>query len=385
MILKRRFIFLAISSILACGSPVQGSEAHHSWQIALEEIEGSMQHEYARKFAQTLNEKSNGRITCSIRFYGELGTSDDITELLQAGDIEFAFQSPGHLGSEIPEVQVFSIHYLFPTEFELLEKILRHGPRTYNTLQKYYNRHDLELISIIEEGWQIWTANKPLRSPADFEGLTFRVMSSPFLITAYRLYGAYVITVPYSEIYDNLALGRIDAQSQPFFALQEMKFYEVQDYMIKANQLPFIATFVANHDFMTQLPNDTQTLIKESIETANEFIFDLEPKLNRQRKQMIMEAKPSMTYIELTDQEIAAFKEKAEPLRDKYLEMGGEGAPEVLDAVLADIQWARQEKLRLLPAYWGPAAPRRPITQKSGRSSRGWQVMDETHQKDREN
>ncbi|MGB5986921.1 MAG: TRAP transporter substrate-binding protein DctP, partial [Desulfobacterales bacterium] len=210
----------------------------------------------------------------------------------------------------------------------------------HKVLGKYYQKNQLELLSIIEEGWQIWTANKPLRKPADFEGITFRVMSSPFLITAYRLYGAYVITVPYDEIYYNLELGRIDAETQPFFAIQEMKFYEVQDYMIKANQLPFICTFVANHEFIKALPGDIRVLIDDAIESADEYIFDLEPRLNEERKQMIMNAKPTIKYIELTDEEIALFKERAQPLREKYLKMGGEGAREVLDAVINDIKWA---------------------------------------------
>ncbi|MBS3780844.1 MAG: TRAP transporter substrate-binding protein DctP [Desulfovermiculus sp.] len=343
MTLKFRFTFLALVCLLSFGSTALGSENSYSWQIALEEIEGSMQHEYARKFTQVLEEKSQGRIQCQIRFYGELGTSGEIAELLQRGNIEFAFQSPGHLGTIIPEVQVFSIHYLFPTDFQLLEKILRNGPNTYPTLQKYYHQHNLHLLSIIEEGWQIWTANKPLRTPADFQGITFRVMSSPFLITAYRLYGAYVITVPYGEIYNDLALGRIDAQTQPFFAIQEMKFYEVQDYMIKANQLPFIGTFTANHKFITQLPANVRDLINQAIQEANEYIFAYEPLLNQKRKEMILADKPSMIYIQLSEEEIAAFKDKAKPLRDKYLEMGGEGAKEVLEAVLADIEWARKE------------------------------------------
>ena len=312
------------------------------WQVALEEIEGSMQHEYAKKFVDLIAEKSKGQIHCNIHFYGQLGTSGDITELLQKGDLHFAFQSPGHLGSYIPEVQVFSIHYLFPTDFELLEKILRKGPNTYKTLQKYYRKNKLELLSIIEEGWQIWTANKPLRKPADFEGITFRVMSSPFLITAYRLYGAYVVMVPYGEIYLNLEVGSIDAETQPFFAIQEMKFYEVQDYMIKANQLPFIATFAANHKFIKHLPENIRALIDDAVEGANEYIFDFEPKLNEKRKQMILKSKPSMKYIELTDEEIAVFREKAKPLRQKYLKMGGKGAKEVLDAVIKDIQWAKE-------------------------------------------
>ena len=342
MIRRAELLSVFIICTLIFGSAGPAGAVKYLWQVALEEIEGSMQHEYAKKFVEIIAEKSKGQIQCNIHFYGALGTSGDITELLQKGDLHFAFQSPGHLGSYIPEVQVFSIHYLFPTDFKLLEKILRKGPNTYKILQKYYRKNKLELLSIIEEGWQIWTANKPLRKPADFEGITFRVMSSPFLITAYRLYGAYVVTVPYGQIYDDLALGAIDAETQPFFAIQEMKFYEVQDYMIKANQLPFISTFVANHEFIKGLPQNIRTMIDNAIEGANEYLFDFEPELNKQRQQMIMKAKPSIKYIELTDEEISAFKKKAQPLRQKYLEMGGEGAQEVLDAVSKDIEWANQ-------------------------------------------
>jgi TRAP-type C4-dicarboxylate transport system substrate-binding protein len=339
---RTELLFVCIVCALVFGFAAQAGAVKYLWQVALEEIEGSMQHEYAKKFVEIIAEESKGQIRCNIHFYGTLGTSGEITELLQKGDLQFAFQSPGHLGSYIPEVQIFSVHYLFPTDFKLLEKILRNGPNTYSTLQKYYRKNKLELLSIIEEGWQIWTANKPLRQPADFEGITFRVMSSPLLITAYRLYGAYVITVPYGQIYSDLELGRIDAETQPFFAIQEMKFYEVQDYMIKANQLPFIGTFAANHAFIKELPQDIRALIDAAIEGANEYIFDFEPELNQKRRQMIMQSKASMKYIELTDEEIGVFKEKAKPLRQKYLKMGGDGAKEVLDAVIKDIEWAKR-------------------------------------------
>ena len=342
-VLKSAF-FICAAGALIYGFADRAGAVKYLWQVALEEIEDSMQHEYAKQFVQIIEEKSQGQIRCKVHPYGELGTSGEITELLQKGDLHFAFQSPGHLGSYIPEVQVFSIHYLFPTDFKRLEKILRKGPHTHKALQKYYRKHKLELLSIIEEGWQIWTANKPLRKPADFEGITFRVMSSPLLITAYRLYGAYVITVPYSQIYDDLALGRIDAETQPFFAIQEMKFYEVQDYLIKANQLPFISTFAANHKFIEGLPQDVRAIINDAVEGANEYIFTFEPELNEKRRKMILEARPSITYIELTEAEINAFKEKSKRLRQKYLEMGGEGAKEVLDAVLKDLAWAKKQK-----------------------------------------
>lgn len=334
---------IVLAGLLAFGAPSQALAVKRLWQIALEEIAGSMQDAYARKFAATVEARSAGAIHCKILPYGELGTSGDIARLLQNGDLQFAFQSPGHLGAIIPEVQVFSIHYLFPTDSQQLENMLRHGPYTRGVLGKYYRDHRLELLSIIEEGWQIWTANKPIRSPADFEGTTFRVMSSPLLITAYRLYGAYAITVPYSQIYTDLEIGRIDAETQPFFAIQEMKFYEVQKYMINARQLPFIATFAANRDFFDRLPEADRQTMQAAIAAANDYIFGLEAKLNTERFKMIMQAKPSMEYIELTTKEIDRFREKSKPLRQKFLEMGGKGAREVLEAVEKDKEWALRQ------------------------------------------
>jgi TRAP-type C4-dicarboxylate transport system substrate-binding protein len=107
MKLRTELILAFIACALIIGSSERALAVQYLWQVALEEIEGSMQHEYAKKFIEIIEETSNKNIRCNIHFYGELGTSGEITKLLQRGDLQFAFQSPGHLGSYIPEVQVF--------------------------------------------------------------------------------------------------------------------------------------------------------------------------------------------------------------------------------------------------------------------------------------
>ena len=84
-------------------------------------------------------------------------------------------------------------------------------------------------------------------------------------------------------------------------------------------------------------------MIDKAVSSANGYIFDLEARLNAERHKMIMQTKPGMHYIELTEEEIDAFRKKAAPLQEKYLEMGGEGAREVLDAVMKDKAWAEQQ------------------------------------------
>jgi tripartite ATP-independent transporter DctP family solute receptor len=333
-----KFFALLFALLMITGLVRQAQAAEHLWRYALEEIEGSLQDTYAQKFKSLLDEKSNGKIHLDIYPYGQLGTSGQITELLQGGAIEFAFQSPGHLGSYIPEVQVFSIHYLFPDDQAVIKKVLKEGKNTYNVLGKYYEKKDLKLLSIIPEGWQVWTTQKEIHSPKDFEGMKFRVMTSPMLVEAYKAYGANPTPMPYSEIYSALQLKMIEGQVQPYFATQEMKFYEVTKYLISAKQLMFICTVVANKDFYNGLPADLKQVVDESIAGATDFIFGFEQDFNQKRLQMMLKDKPSLVHYELTDQEKAAFKEKAEPVQQVYLKIGGEGAQEVLDAVKTDIQ-----------------------------------------------
>ncbi|MFP3428076.1 TRAP transporter substrate-binding protein DctP, partial [Pseudoalteromonas sp. SIMBA_162] len=74
-------------------------------------------------------------------------------------------------------------------------------------------------------------------------------------------YGANPTPMPYSEVYSGLQLGQIDGQVNPVFAIQEMSFYEVQDYMIQAKQAQFITTLVASSDFYSGLDDEQQQML----------------------------------------------------------------------------------------------------------------------------
>lgn len=337
-------ICLSLALVFSFGFHVpKASAAKYSWRFALEEIEGSMQDAFAKKFKEVAEKKSNGEIKIDIYPYGQLGTSSQITELLQNGAVEFAFQSPGHLGSYIPEVQIFSVHYLFPGNEEVIKKVLKESTALYDTLGKCYENKDLKLMSIIPEGWQIWTTNKEIHKPSDFDGFKMRVMTSPLLVEAYKAYGASPTPMPYSEIYSALQLKMIDGQVNPYFAIEEMKFYEVTKYMIKADQLMFICTFVGNDEFYKGLPDDIKKIVNEATAEATDYIFSYQDKLNAERKAKILKAKPSMVHYELTPEEQAAFKEKSMVVRDKYVEIGGPQAKQILDSLVKDIAKAQKE------------------------------------------
>lgn len=326
------FLLILICSLLGlygCKSPAsEGRE----WRFALEEIKGGVQDAYAMRFKELIEERSQGEITVSVYPYGTLGTSDQITELVNNGAVHFAMASPGHLGKIIPEVQVFLLHFLLSDDDAINRKIYRELQKmpVFKTL---YAEKGLEFLAFYPEGWMAWTTQQPVRSPEDFAGMKLRVMTSSLLLAAYQNYGASPIAMPYSEIYSALQLKMIDGQVNPVFAIEEMSFYEVTRYLIFPRQAQFISSAVASQAFFERLPAAEQQMVREVIAQVNDEIYTIQEDYNRERLEVISE-RSEIEMIELNDAERAAFAEAYQPVYDMYKELAGERGA----ALLADVQ-----------------------------------------------
>lgn len=343
---QRHRLFLIVSTLIclallpACSSEnMTQSRKPVQWRFAIEETIGSVQHKYALKFKELIEARSEGQIEVTIYPYGTMGTSDQITELVDMGVIQFAMASPGHLGKLIPEVQVFLLHFLFSDDDEINNQVLNEDPQLRETFNELYARKNLKLLSIFSEGWQVWTTKKSIQTPDDFRGVKMRVMTSPLLLAAYQAYGASPTPLPYSEVYSALQLNMIDGQENPVFAIQEMSFYEVTNWMIFARHAPFISTSVTNREFFDSLPPDRQTLITEVVGELNGYILEVQKQFNRDRLDLIRKNKPKLKIItELTPEQRELFRQASQPVREQFIEMTGEDGQRLLEMIKTKIR-----------------------------------------------
>lgn len=319
--------------------PIQAEE----WKFAIEEITGSVQDRYAQEFKRRIEEKSGGKIEVVVYPYGALGTSADLTELVTAGVLQLANASPGHLGTLVPEIQVFSLTYLLSENNDANKKVLTQGRTIYEVLGKDFEEKGLSLLTMYPEGEMVWTTNKEVRAPADFDNFKMRVMVSPMLIEAYKAFGASPTPLPYGEVYGGLQLKQIDGQVNPIFAIEEMKFYEVSDYMIWAGQQQFTTTLVGSSDWYNSLPADTRKMLDATIDELADYIFEVQDQFNKERLEKIKQAKPDLKMIELTEEERAVFREASMKARESFIEMTGPRGKEILESLQAEIAAAEKE------------------------------------------
>lgn len=311
----------------SCGHPSDGGA--EVWRFAIEETADSVQDRYAQAFKRRIEERLEGAVEVKVYPYGALGTSDDLTEQLRMGSLQFAMASPGHLGKSIPELQVFLLHFLFPDEDATTLAAVR-DPSFRAVLRPLFQDKGMEMLSVLPEGWMVWTTQKEIRQPQDFEGVKIRTMTSPLLLAAYQAYGASPQAMPYGEVYSALQLNMIDAQVNPIFAIEEMSFFEVCDYLIQARPAPFMTTVVANRDFLENLPPATRDVVIEVIDEVDLEISQVQMDLNEERLKRMLDSKPELVVIQLSEEERQAFRRLSLPVRDLFMETAGDYGREVL-------------------------------------------------------
>jgi len=309
-----------------------------TWRFALEEVDGSVQDAYAEEFKRRIEERSDGAIEIEIYPYGALGTSSQLTEMAQSGGLELSFASPGHLADLIPEVGVFTLHFVLSDDDQVNREVLS-DPEVYSLFQPLYNEQDLQLLDIIPEGWMVWSADQPLRTPEDFENFKIRTMTSPILVESYRAYGANPTPMPYSEVYSGLQLGQIDGQVNPIFAIEEMSFYEEQDVLTSGRHAQFISTLAASQQWFESLSEERRQMVVEVRDELVDWIDEKQMDYNEERLQTILDA-GGTEFVELTEEERDAFREASMDVRETYIEQAGETGREVLDTIVAKVQEA---------------------------------------------
>lgn len=253
---KALFLVGVCLATLSLDAAASESEKAEVWHFGLEEIEGSVQDIYAQAFKKRIEEKSQGKVIVDIYSYGLLGESEDLTTLTTIGTLQLTHASAGIIGAQFPQFQVFTIPYLFTPDDAHNQKILANSPAIYDIIGNALIDGGLRLLTLYLEGDMVWSTKTPVYRPSDLEDFRMRVMNSPLVIDTFERYGAEAIPLPYSQVYGALQANIVDGQSNPVFAIEEMKFYEVTDYLIWSGQSKFVTSVIANQAWYLSLSTE---------------------------------------------------------------------------------------------------------------------------------
>ncbi|MCJ7571519.1 MAG: TRAP transporter substrate-binding protein DctP, partial [Candidatus Thermoplasmatota archaeon] len=245
---NRLILIILIMTILMMFVLTSGAQNEvYQWKMASAEVMGDPSSIFGEEYAKLVEEKSNGKIKIEVLPYGSLGGEKDIVELTQMGDVQLCSVSSAWVAGYVPQLQVFSLQYLWPKEnvAEILYDVTKNG-ESIKLLEASCRKKGLNLLSLHSTGWMEISSNIPINSPDDCKGIKHRVMGNPLLIEAYNNYGFNTVTLDYGEIYGGLQTNLIDSQIQPMYCMYSMRFFEVQKYMTNMWNEMLLDTLIIN-------------------------------------------------------------------------------------------------------------------------------------------
>ncbi|WP_265519194.1 TRAP transporter substrate-binding protein [Nitratireductor luteus] len=286
------------------------------------------------KIAAEIEEKSSGRIDVQHQSGGALGGDRELMESLLLGDVQFVPVSTSGAVQFVPEFAVFDIPYIFPSDTAKLRRILNDSEFT-TRLSAVLEEKNLKFGGFYNAGFRnLTTSSVPVRTPDDIakNSLRVRVMENPYHVEIWKSLGGAPTPISFPELYGALQQGVVDGQENPYGHILSQRFYEVQKYLTNTNHILLANVNLINKEWFDGLPEDLQQVVDGVLEDAETFQWSLQDEMTSAQREQI---EGVLEVIDLTDEEMAAFRESTGSVSDMVRQNIGD---ELVDSLMQAVE-----------------------------------------------
>lgn len=318
---------LAATVLAASGCSGGSSEGSYTWDFTITTSDASTWHDGAEKFAELLDEKSDGRMTVNIVANEQLSGGDPAAgvEMLADGSKAFSYNSPIIYSGIDPRFGAVTAPFLFD-DLEQADAVLdSSGAEAYDQL---LDEMGIKFLGFGESGFrELTTSGTEVTKPDDLKGLKFRVAGSTLFVDIYKEMGADPVSMNWAEVFTSLQNGTIDGQENPIDIIHSQGLSEVQKNLTIWHYVYDPLLLGMNKGMFDELSPEDQKIVTDAAAEANDYQI----KLNRDKAEdQLADLKKEMTVTELTPEQVDAFRKAMSPVYDKY---ESEWTPEIFDKV----------------------------------------------------
>lgn len=281
------------------------------WRVACEEL------------GRLVEEGTNGKYTVAIYANEQLagGAMDQGCQMILDGTVDLDLRSITNYTLYDPALFAVVMPFMFSSNEDVDAKLLN-GPAG-DLVKERVEALGVKVLGLAENGFRsVTNSKKEIKSPADLAGMKFRVPATACWVDTFKLFGADPTVMTFSEVFTALQQGAIDGQENPTDPIVSSKLYEVQSYLTKWNYAYDCLVMTCSQKLWDSLTEEEQAVFAEAGAAACAAEVAASREADAGNFQLM--ADNGMLITELTDEEMAAFKEAAAPIYDTYREQIGD-------------------------------------------------------------
>ena len=267
-----------------------------------------------RKFAESVNAKSGGKIKVNLFLAGVLGSDQANVSAIQGGTLEMAVMNSGILASVAKELAIFDFPFLFANEKE--SDAIVDGP-VGRKMHALLEDKGLVGLSYWELGYrQMTNSKRPLNKVEDIEGLKLRVIPNPINVEWVKALGANPTPLPFPEVYGAMEQKAIDGQENPIAVIAANKFWEVQKHIALTNHQYNPQSVIFSKKIWDTLSPVERKIIDDSSDEATKFQREQSRAAVAANVELLK--KNGMIVTQFPPAEVAKLREKMKPVIAKF-------------------------------------------------------------------
>ena len=167
-----------------------------------------------------------------------------------------------------------------------------------------------------DNGFRIFTANKPLKMPEEFFGLKIRIQSSKVLEAQMKTLGGLPQVMAFSEVYMGLQTGVVDGSEGDRTNAYTAKLFEVQKFITLSDHGYLGYAVIANKAFWDGLPADIRGHLEKALAESTVYVRKIAHELDVEAEDA-MRKSGRTELITLTPEQRAAWIAALVPVYDQ--------------------------------------------------------------------
>ncbi len=228
-------------------------------------------------YCQKLLEWSDGRIVMNGYFNGSLGNDLEIIEGVKEGTLCIINSVPSYQISAVPEAALLDVPGMFDSTGEYNYFIENYYK---DTLQSYYHKKGIRLLSSSAFDFRIMTSNTPVRSMDDLKGFKLRTMENKYHIAFWQAMGASVFSMNFNEFRMAIQQNLLQGQENPVGYMVSARFSDVQNNVILTNHVLMISNYLMNEEQYEALSEEDKELLQRFFDEMGRELVEQQPAEN---------------------------------------------------------------------------------------------------------
>ncbi len=284
----------------------------------------------AEMFAKKAADLTKGKVKVEVYANSTLYKDKEEMEALQLGAVQMLAPSLAKFGPlGVKEFEVFDLPFIF-SDYDALRKVTN-GAVGKQLLTKLEPK-GIRGLAYWDNGFKSFSANTPIKAPADLKGKKMRIQSSKVLEEQMRALSSLPQQMAFSEVYQALQTGVVDGTENPISNLYTQKMHEVQKHLALTEHGYLGYAVIVNKKFWDGLPADVRQQLEQAMEESTRYANQIAKVENDSALEAVKKSGKTTVYTP-TKEERLAFKKALVPVHQKMESRVGK---DVIQAVYKD-------------------------------------------------